>query len=405
MIATKELSSHLATLYAAPLEPKTWQVFLACLSILTDTASGYMVSIRPEEGHVTFAGGGINSNLQGIKRGVARKTILFQSTRAKSWSRIFMLLLLGFAPQWRICQAQFLIPNAPFIAMKTTTSSKDTGVETETGMVARKSDGSLYWEIGVKDGKGGSVIIIDVARHRSITLLTSQRLFLVTVDPGIKAVDKPPDTVRPPPSVMQTVQLGHRMIEGIDTVGFSETTSGGITFERWYSPTLDLSLVLDKHLPGASAPTRIRFTQIHLDEPSDQLFEIPAGYKELKVKVPPTKKDTDAISPTDKISAAPENEASSDILGITVSDLSPATTTKAGMRVGVVVTSVRPGSFADRIGLTSGEIIKAINGDTVFSETDYRAIVSSLKSKSDVVLMIQSPAQKHLDAYIGGTLP
>jgi serine protease Do len=66
---------------------------------------------------------------------------------------------------------------------------------------------------------------------------------------------------------------------------------------------------------------------------------------------------------------------------------------------------VRPGSFADEIGMGKGAIITAINRKPVSDESTYRTIVSTLKSKDDVVFVVQSPTQKNLNSYIGGTLP
>ena len=78
---------------------------------------------------------------------------------------------------------------------------------------------------------------------------------------------------------------------------------------------------------------------------------------------------------------------------------------KTGIKGGVIITSVRPGSFADEIGLGKSAIITAINRKPVTDEASYRAIVSGLKSKDDVVFVIQSPTQKNLNSYVGGTLP
>jgi serine protease Do len=51
-------------------------------------------------------------------------------------------------------------------------------------------------------------------------------------------------------------------------------------------------------------------------------------------------------------------------------------------------------------------IITAINKKPVTDETSYRAIVSTLKSKDDVVFVVHFPAQKNAgNSYIGGTLP
>ncbi len=60
MTSTKELSSLLETLYAAPLEPQKWQSFLDQLSTMTDISSGYLVASHPTEGNRILAGGGLN---------------------------------------------------------------------------------------------------------------------------------------------------------------------------------------------------------------------------------------------------------------------------------------------------------------------------------------------------------
>ncbi|MGD0443112.1 MAG: helix-turn-helix transcriptional regulator [Edaphobacter sp.] len=59
MISTVELSDLLADLYAAPLEPEKWQAFFDRLCRLTNIASGFMISVRPE-GNAILAGGGLN---------------------------------------------------------------------------------------------------------------------------------------------------------------------------------------------------------------------------------------------------------------------------------------------------------------------------------------------------------
>ncbi len=105
--------------------------------------------------------------------------------------------------------------------------------------------------------------------------------------------------------------------------------------------------------------------------------------------------------------AAPqESDAGQGMLGITVSTIPPAVATKTGIKTGVMVTSVRPGSFADEINLTKGTIITEINKKPVTDEASYRAIVSALKSKDDVVFVVHSPLQKNAgNSYVGGTLP
>jgi serine protease Do len=113
----------------------------------------------------------------------------------------------------------------------------------------------------------------------------------------------------------------------------------------------------------------------------------------------------DIVGSDDDSAAPQESDAGQGKLGITVSTIPPSVTAKTGAKSGVMVTSVRPGSFADEIGLGKGNIITAINRKPVTDEASYRAIVSTLKSKDDVVFVVQSPVQKNVNSYVGGTLP
>ena len=113
----------------------------------------------------------------------------------------------------------------------------------------------------------------------------------------------------------------------------------------------------------------------------------------------------DITGQPDDTSAPQETDAGEGKLGITVSAIPASLSAKVGVKGGVIVTNVRPGSFADEIGLGKGTIITAINRKPVTDEASYRAIVSTLKSKDDVVFVIQSPIQKNLNSYVGGTLP
>ena len=99
-----------------------------------------------------------------------------------------------------------------------------------------------------------------------------------------------------------------------------------------------------------------------------------------------------------------ESDAGENILGITVAALPPATAKKLSSGGGVIVTNVRPGSFADEIGLAKGAVITAINKIPVTDEASYRSVVTKLKSKDDVVFVINYP-QRPGNTYVGGTLP
>jgi serine protease Do len=113
----------------------------------------------------------------------------------------------------------------------------------------------------------------------------------------------------------------------------------------------------------------------------------------------------DMTGQQDEPAAPQEADAGEGKLGITVSAIPPAIAAKTGIKGGVIITSVRPGSFADEIGLGKTAIITAINRKPITDEASYRAIVSTLKSKDDVVFVIQLPNQRNTNSYVGGTLP
>ena len=58
---------------------------------------------------------------------------------------------------------------------------------------------------------------------------------------------------------------------------------------------------------------------------------------------------------------------------------------------GVLIQQVKPGSFADEIGLAQGAVINEINKTPINNKSDYTTAVSALKSGQDVVVSIIDP--------------
>jgi serine protease Do len=116
---------------------------------------------------------------------------------------------------------------------------------------------------------------------------------------------------------------------------------------------------------------------------------------------------TDAGNPADENGGPAEADAGENKLGITVSAVPPATVSKLGLKGGVQVATVRPGSFADDINLPKGAIIVMINRRPIANEADYRSIVGSLKSGDDVVFELREsgPGAPSGNTHLGGTLP
>ncbi len=74
---------------------------------------------------------------------------------------------------------------------------------------------------------------------------------------------------------------------------------------------------------------------------------------------------------------------------------------------GVIVQEVKPGSFADDIGVSRGDVILEINKQPVNSEDDFTRISSSLKSGQDVVFLVRQRGAGRQDGtiFLAGTLP
>jgi serine protease Do len=91
-------------------------------------------------------------------------------------------------------------------------------------------------------------------------------------------------------------------------------------------------------------------------------------------------------------------------LGLVVRDASAATAAKLHVP-GVVVQSVRSGSFADLQGLEPGLVIIRINKQATGSKAEFDAVVGKLKTGDDVAFEVMDPRHPGNGInYLGGTL-
>jgi serine protease Do len=91
-------------------------------------------------------------------------------------------------------------------------------------------------------------------------------------------------------------------------------------------------------------------------------------------------------------------------LGIVVRDASPAAAAKLHTE-GVIIQSVRAGSFADLQGLEPGLVITRINRQPTANKKQFDAVVSKFKNGDDVVFEILDPRHPNQGInYVGGTL-
>jgi len=74
---------------------------------------------------------------------------------------------------------------------------------------------------------------------------------------------------------------------------------------------------------------------------------------------------------------------------------------------GVIVQDVKPGSFAEDVGLNRGDVVLEINKQPVNSADDFARTESSLKSGQDVVLLVRPRGASRQDGtiFLAGTLP
>jgi serine protease Do len=100
-----------------------------------------------------------------------------------------------------------------------------------------------------------------------------------------------------------------------------------------------------------------------------------------------------------------DHDSAQNKLGLAVREITPPTAQKLGTG-GVVIVTVRPGSFADQQGLEPGLVITRINKQATATKEQFDKVADGLKSGQDVVFEVMDP--KHPTSGInfpGGTLP
>ena len=99
-----------------------------------------------------------------------------------------------------------------------------------------------------------------------------------------------------------------------------------------------------------------------------------------------------------------QGDAGQEKLGISVREISPQTAGKLHAS-GVIIQSVRNGSFADLQGLQPGLVITRINKQPTGTRDQFNAVVSKLKTGDDVVFEVMDPRSPQSGInVIGGTL-
>ena len=95
--------------------------------------------------------------------------------------------------------------------------------------------------------------------------------------------------------------------------------------------------------------------------------------------------------------------------GLTVRSITPELADRLNIPAGkgVVVQDVKPGSFAEDVGINRGDVILEVNKQAVNSPEEFAKIESSLKSGQDVVFLVRPRGSRPQDGaiFLAGTLP
>ncbi len=102
-------------------------------------------------------------------------------------------------------------------------------------------------------------------------------------------------------------------------------------------------------------------------------------------------------------SAAPN--VAQDKFGMSIAAIPPEMLSRLKLSGGVMVSSVKPGSFADDLPLGKGDIITEVNRKPITNEQSFLSAISPLKPGDDVVFVIRPAQARGSSTFVGGRLP
>jgi len=111
----------------------------------------------------------------------------------------------------------------------------------------------------------------------------------------------------------------------------------------------------------------------------------------------------------DEEEGGPEAGPKESKLGLSVRSLTQEMADRLDVPVGkgVIVQDVKPGSFAEDVGLTCGDIILEVNKQADNSEEEFNRAAATLKSGQDVVFLVRErgAGRQGVTIFLAGTLP
>jgi serine protease Do len=223
----------------------------------------------------------------------------------------------------------------------------------------------------------------------------------------------------------QLISTQHRVARGSIGVQFNGTTSAAVA--RLYGTGVTISTVFDGK-PAAKAGLQMGDTITAVNgkpvKTGEELVGIISAVKpgnkvdityvrngqqkQASVGVEDrTKLFPDTTEEAEDTGANPEPAPTK--LGVTVHSITQDQADRLGITGGrgVMVTEVKPDSFADDIQLRQGMVITQVNKQPVNNEEEFRKLTSQLKSGQDVVFLVRQGGRGGDGGYIfvSGTLP
>jgi serine protease Do len=224
----------------------------------------------------------------------------------------------------------------------------------------------------------------------------------------------------------QLIAAGHRVSRGSIGVQFNPTATAAVARVYGVKTGVTISDVIPD-LPAAKAGLQVGDTITAVNgkpvKNGDELVSIisavrPGNKVDITYVRNGQQKQT-SVGVEDRTKLFPDrNEESEDAsnshepaptkLGVTVHSLNQEQTDRLGITngKGVIVTEVRPDSFAEDIDVRTGDVILEVNRHAVSSEDDFRKQTSQLKTGEDVVFLIRrGRGANSRNEFHSGTLP
>jgi len=111
----------------------------------------------------------------------------------------------------------------------------------------------------------------------------------------------------------------------------------------------------------------------------------------------------------DEEEGGPEAGPKESKMGVTVRTLNQEMADRLDVPAGkgVIVQDVKPGSFAEDVGLSRGDIVLEVNKQPVDNEDQFTKVAAGLKSGQDVVFLVRQrgTGRQGGTIFLAGTLP